>query len=204
LLVLQQKLSDAARCRSTGDKSCARIGLAVFLGGLAIALAALGLSGEAAAGDDHVFAADAILGIWETEHQETGWSHVEIYAHGDKVHGRIVWLNNSVYKEDDPGGMAGQPIVDRDNPDESLRDRPLLGLEMMWDFEHDGKNKWTDGRIYDPESGKTYRCKLTLKDENTLELFGYVKVGFVKLGRDTNWLRVTEDSAGALATKPAN
>ena len=203
-MFLHQKLSDAARRRTTGDGSCAGIGLAIFLGGLAIALAALGLSGEAAAGDDHVFAADAILGTWETEHQENGWSHVEIYADGGKVHGRIVWLNNSVYKEDDPGGMAGQTIVDRDNPDESLRDRPLLGLEMMWDFEHDGKNKWIDGRVYDPNSGKTYRGKLTLKDENTLELFGYVKVGFVKLGRDTIWLRVTEDSVGAGSTKPAN
>jgi uncharacterized protein (DUF2147 family) len=66
---------------------------------------------------------------------------------------------------------------------------------------HNGKNKWEDGRIYDPENGKTYRCKLTLKDEDTLELFGYVKVGFVKLGRDTTWLRVTNDGGDTSSTE---
>jgi uncharacterized protein (DUF2147 family) len=173
----------------------AHTSLARLAVGLAIGLVALGLPTGALAGDDPVFTADAILGFWETERQESGWSHIEIYEAGGKVHGRIVWLSNPVYDEDDPGGMAGQPVVDRNNPNESLRDRPLLGLELMRDFNHNGKNKWEDGRIYDPEDSKTYRCKLTLKDKNTLELFGYVKVGFVKLGRDTIWLRVTEDAA---------
>ena len=65
-------------------------------------------------------------------------------------------------------------------------------MDLMTGFEHNGKNKWEDGHIYDPESGKDYRSKLTMKDPDTLEFFGYVKVGFVKLGRDTIWKRVEE------------
>ena len=50
-----------------------------------------------------------------------------------------------------------------------------------------------DGRIYDPVAGKEYRCKLTLKDADTLEVYGYIKVGFVKMGRDTSWKRVAAE-----------
>jgi uncharacterized protein (DUF2147 family) len=140
---------------------------------------------------DPVYPADAVIGIWETEHTENGWSHVEIFAREGKYHGRIVWLSEPVYKPDDT--MAGQPVVDRENPDASLRGRSLVGLEIMRGFLHDGEHKWTDGRIYDPESGKEYRCKITMKDPDTLEIFGYVKVGFVKLGRNTTWTRVEEE-----------
>ena len=153
-----------------------------------------GLSTPAAAADP-VFPVDAILGLWETDHEEADarWSHVDIYAEGGKIHGRIVWLSHPVYEEGDPDGPAGQPVVDTKNPDESLRSRPILGMELMRDFEHNGKNKWEDGQIYDPESGKTYRAKVTMKDADTLELFGYVKVGFVKFGRDNLWKRITAD-----------
>ena len=161
---------------------------------LALALIVIGLPGRAPAGDDPVFDADAILGIWETEHNEDKWSHVEVYEADGKIHGRIVWVSKSHYPEDDEQGMGGMPSVDRNNPDESLRDRSLIGLELMRDFKHNGKNKWEDGRIYDPENGKTYRCKLTLKDKDTIELFGYIKIGFVKLGRNTAWIRVVENA----------
>jgi hypothetical protein len=29
-----------------------------------------------------------------------------------------------------------------------------------------------------------------MKDDDTLEVYGYVKVGFVKMGRNTTWTRV--------------
>jgi uncharacterized protein (DUF2147 family) len=164
-----------------------RPAVALLMGALLAAVVA-----APATAADASFPADAILGLWETEHEEAEarWSHVEVYAKDGKVHGRLVWLSHPVYEEGNPDGPVGQPVVDFKNPDEALRGRPILGMELMRDFEHNGQNKWEDGRIYDPESGKTYRAKLTLKDADTLELFGYVKVGFVKLGRDSIWKRI--------------
>lgn len=153
----------------------------------------LGVPGPAVSlADDTVVDPDAVLGTWETPHEEDGWSRIEIYRCKDKYCGRIVWLNEPLYAADDPGGMAGQPKVDRKNPDESLRDRPIQGLELMHSFEFDGKHTWKNGRIYDPKSGKTYRCKMEVSEEGTLKVRGYVKVGFVKLGRTSEWMPVTE------------
>jgi uncharacterized protein (DUF2147 family) len=164
---------------------------------IALALIATVIPRTAIAGDDPVFEADAILGIWETERDaedpDDKWSHIEVYESDGKVHGRLVWLSRTHYPEDDERGMGGLPAVDRNNADESLRERPLLGADLMRNFKHNKKNKWEDGRIYDPENGKTYRCKLTLKDADTIELFGYIKVGFVKLGRNTTWVRLPKD-----------
>jgi uncharacterized protein (DUF2147 family) len=133
---------------------------------------------------------DAIIGIWVTEQKEPGdpYSHIEVELRDGKYAGKIVWLNEPVYEEGDP--EAGKTLHDRENPDESLRDRPLLGMDLMHSFRFDKKDgKWVDGKIYDPEAGKEYNCKVTMKDPDTLEVFGYIKIGFVKMGRDTIWKR---------------
>jgi len=152
--------------------------------------AALCLLAAAAAADESPTAPDDILGVWETAHDDINWSRIEIYREDDRYYGRIVFLNSPIYPDDGIDGPPGEPRMDLNNPDESLRNRPAMGMELMRDFRHDdGDGKWKDGRIYDPKSGNEYRCKLTLKDADTLEVFGYKKVGFVKLGRNTSWTR---------------
>ncbi|MBU0741479.1 DUF2147 domain-containing protein [bacterium] len=151
------------------------------------------LAAAAAPANDLPTAPDDILGVWETAHDDESWSRIEIYKRDGRYHGRIVYLSSPVYPDDGSDGPPGQPRMDLNNPDESLRKRPIQGLRLMRNFRHDdGDGKWKDGRIYDPKSGNTYRCKLTLKGPDTLEVFGYKKVGFVKLGRDTAWTRHRE------------
>jgi uncharacterized protein (DUF2147 family) len=51
---------------------------------------------------------------------------------------------------------------------------------------------WTDGSIYDPASGYTYRCQLSLDGNDRLRLRGYVGVPLI--GRTTTWTRVGAES----------
>ena len=107
----------------------------------------------------------------------------------------IIWLKNPLYSDDDRNSMGGQPRVDLNNSKKSLRTRPILGLEVMRSFEFDEDDgKWVDGRIYDPENGKEYRCQMTLTDPDTLDVYGYVKIAFIKVGRHTRWTRVKKES----------
>jgi uncharacterized protein (DUF2147 family) len=131
---------------------------------------------------------DQIVGLWATAPDEVdGNAHVEIYKNNGTYAGKIVWLEKPVYNEDDEEGMAGQDKVDRENPDEALRDRPILGLQIMSDFEYDGKNKWKKGTIYAPDDGKTYKCKMSLSGD-VLKVRGYI--GISMLGRTEEWTRV--------------
>ena len=64
--------------------------------------------------------------------------------------------------------------TDTENPDPTLRDRPLLGLPLFFDFVYNGEDKWKEGRIYNVENGKTYDSKLRLLDQDRLKLSGCV------------------------------
>jgi len=49
------------------------------------------------------------------------------------------------------------------------------------------EESWEEGTILDPKSGKVYDCSLSLEDENTLKVRGYL--GFSILGRTQTWRR---------------
>ena len=131
-------------------------------------------------------AADGVVGRWYTEGEQ---SKVEISKKDGKYIGRIVWLKEPNYAEGEPD--AGKPLQDRNNPDEDKQNEPILGLSMLYGFTYDAdEGKWVDGKIYDPEKGKTYSCQMTLKGE-TLEVRGYI--GSPVFGRTTTWTKVTAE-----------
>lgn len=120
---------------------------------------------------------DAILGKWINS---SGEAHVDITKRGEKYFGKIVWLKAP---KDEKGGVK----TDIKNPDESLRKQPILGLEILKNFVFD-EGKWTDGKIYDPKSGKTYSCNMTMKGKDILNMRGYVGISLI--GRSETWKRV--------------
>jgi uncharacterized protein (DUF2147 family) len=67
------------------------------------------------------------------------------------------------------------PKTDVRNPDPKLRDRPIQGLRILSGFTRDGE-RWEDGRIYDPKSGKSYASKLSLNPDGSLNVSGCIAV----------------------------
>lgn len=136
-------------------------------------------------------APDAIAGFWRTE---KGGAIIHVVDDHGKFAARIVWLKQARYPADDPHGMAGQPLVDRHNPDPGKRDRPMIGLRMIKDLDyhvlHNDRARWENGRVYDPDRGKWFDCDLWLADPNHLKLRGYV--GIRALGKTTTWTRVAD------------
>ena len=131
--------------------------------------------------------ADAVVGTWLTEAGEKGGrAYVQVARQGDRLVGRIVRLEEPDFEAGHP--RAGKPKVDLENPDPKLRERPIVGLQILQGFTYAGDGKWTGGTIYDPANGKTYKAQITLNDRNTLALRGYI--GIPALGRTTTWKRV--------------
>lgn len=128
-----------------------------------------------------VFAQDAddIVGVWEPGH---GKARVKIDNIDGKYYGRIVWLK----EPNDP--ETGEAKTDVNNPDKSMANVPLRGYRILKDFEYKGKGEWAEGTIYDPETGNTYSSVITWKDENTLDIRGYV--GVKTFGRSDTWRRL--------------
>ena len=124
--------------------------------------------------------ADALLGIWLTEEKN---SQVEITkASNGQYIGRIVWLNEPLEED-------GKVKTDKENPNASLRNQRLLGLQILKGFTYDAnKREWSGGTIYDPDNGKTYSAFMKLDGNNTMVLRGYV-MGMRMLGRNSSWTR---------------
>jgi uncharacterized protein (DUF2147 family) len=122
---------------------------------------------------------DSIIGLWYTE---GGKSKVDVYKKNGKFYGKIIWLK-------EPNDENGNPKKDKMNPDESKRDRKILGLLILRNFEYDGDKEWDDGKIYNPEDGETYSCIINMSDDGkTLDVRGYI--GISLFGKTTVWKRV--------------
>lgn len=106
------------------------------------------LSGLALAGG-------AANGVWMLD---SGKVTVRIMPCGDSLCGSIIGLAKPLNKH-------GQPKVDRNNPNESLRNRPLMGLTILANMKSVGENKW-QGTIYNADDGKTYSSYMNLLGRN--------------------------------------
>jgi uncharacterized protein (DUF2147 family) len=130
--------------------------------------------------------ANGVVGVWLTDGRDC---KIEVYKESDKVNGKIVWLKEPTYE---PGhAEAGKPKRDSKNPDPARQNDTLVGLNLLKGFSFDGTDKWTGGTVYDPENGKTYKCVLSLGDENTLNVRGYL--GIQAFGRTSMWTRAPKE-----------
>jgi uncharacterized protein (DUF2147 family) len=120
-----------------------------------------------------------VEGRWLTQEGD-GWITIQIV--GDSLEG-------SVAGSPDPKQREEREFDDR-NPDPNLRTRRLEGLTIMTGFSYDGDGRWSGGTVYDPNSGKTYKCTVKQLDANTLKIRGFI--GISLFGRSETWTRDDE------------
>lgn len=123
--------------------------------------------------------AQSPIGTWKTIDDNTGdeKSYVEIYeADNGKLEGKVVKILT-------PGREDRKCTECRGDK----KDQPIVGLVIIRDMEKNG-SEWKNGYVLDPENGKEYKCKMSLQDENTLDVRGYI--GFSLMGRTQTWQRI--------------
>ena len=100
-----------------------------------------------------------ILGSWLMPENE---GIIEIYKVGNFYNGKIIWM---LEKEKD-GGL----LKDKENPDDSLKNRTVVGLEVMRNYKYNEDGVWNGGTFYAAKKGKTLEPDFVLVDENTLDI----------------------------------
>ncbi|MEO5683206.1 MAG: DUF2147 domain-containing protein [Chitinophagaceae bacterium] len=112
---------------------------------------------------------DQIIGFYWSPDKD---AKIEIYMRGQLYFGRFMWLAN--------------PRKDVNNPEKALQARNVLGLELLTRFVWNN-GIYSGGEIYDPQTGKTYACKLSIEG-NKLKVRGYV--GISLFGRTAYFERI--------------
>jgi uncharacterized protein (DUF2147 family) len=123
---------------------------------------------------------DAVVGLWLTQNKE---AIIEIYkSPTNHYFGKIVKSKKGFYEAD------GKTLrKDTKNEDVNLRKRTIKDLVILSDFKY-SDGIWSNGTIYDGNNGKTYSCKMKLKQDK-LEIRGYI--GISLFGRTDIWTRTT-------------
>jgi uncharacterized protein (DUF2147 family) len=124
-----------------------------------------------------VSGAEIIEGVWLNEEGD-GW--IELRITDGELRGVIAG------SPDDPERLR-PPRLDEENPDPALRDRDLFGMRILYGFRIETAGRWGGGRVYDPNNGNTYRGTITLANDNTLRLRGFI--GLSLFGRTEVWTR---------------
>ncbi len=105
-------------------------------------------------------------------------NRIELYECGEgEMCGRLVWL----YRMAEPDGSER---LDAKNPDPDLRDRRLIGLEVLTGLTQKKEGRWTGGEIYNANDGKSYRAAINFEKDGSVEL----KACFLFLCEEQDWV----------------
>jgi uncharacterized protein (DUF2147 family) len=94
-------------------------------------------------------AAASPVGLWRAK----DGAQIRVAACGKALCGFIATTNPRL----DP--HTGRAPVDRHNPDPARRNRPLVGLQILFGMAPSAAGEWS-GQLYNDDDGRTYRGKI--------------------------------------------
>jgi uncharacterized protein (DUF2147 family) len=120
-----------------------------------------------------------IIGTWFSAEKDL---KIEINQKNDAFFGKIVWFAC------EPQTPDMHAFKDTQNPDPKLRERKWLGMNVLENLTYNNKGYWSDGKIYDPNSGITYSSTVRLTSDNIVSVKGYW--GIELIGKNLEFHRV--------------
>jgi uncharacterized protein (DUF2147 family) len=88
-----------------------------------------------------------------------------------------------------PNDPRGRPLTDGLNPDQSRRNTPICGLQIIGNLGR-GNRGYEGGWIYNPEDGSRFDVDIRLKSSDQLIVHGYA--GIRLLGETFTWTRAPD------------
>jgi len=109
---------------------------------------------------------DKILGKWMSVEKNV---MVNVYKNGSKYGAKLVWFDDS-----DDKSKPMNARVDFKNPDKSLQNRKLIGMEVVDNLDYNpSTSSWENGVIYDAKNGRNWSSAATITSDDELKVTGY-------------------------------
>ncbi|MGO4307322.1 MULTISPECIES: DUF2147 domain-containing protein [unclassified Cupriavidus] len=126
------------------------------------------------------FAEASPAGMWKTIDDSTGKPRgvIEITEKNGVYSGKLL---KSLTETEGPAKVC-------DKCTDARKDQPIIGMTLLTGLRKTGDNEWSGGEILDPESGKLYKCKMSLADDGKkLNVRGFIGISLI--GRTQTWER---------------
>lgn len=115
---------------------------------------------------------DLILGKWMSSQKNL---IVSVYKDGNEFRAKVLWFSD---KDNPSKPMASR--TDWRNPDERLKQRKLLGMDILKNLVYNPETgRWEDGLIYDPLSGREWSSVVYFDGKGHLKVKGYWHFEFI-------------------------
>ncbi len=122
------------------------------------------------------------VGYWKTIDDKTG--RIKSIVKITEENGELAGIVKEIFPE--PGKNQNPTCK---NCEGYNKDKEVRGITFLWGFQKNGE-KYEEGKILDPQSGKIYHCILQISDNgNLLYVHGFIKL-LVKIGRKQTWIRI--------------
>jgi len=123
----------------------------------------------------------SVFGTWKTIDDRTGnpKAIIDIYEKNGKMYGKVV----KIVEKGKENSLCTKCEGD-------LKDKPVIGMQIIDAAEHQGDGVYKGDTLFDPEQAMTFRCKIWLDPENSdnLKVRGYLAFIY----RTQTWVRVDE------------
>lgn len=142
-------------------------------------------------------AATLIEGVWQTPDQaQMTIEECEAGLCG-KLSKIVITEQHTKQYGVQPESIQIEELTDVFNKDPGLRDRPMLGLQILTLKATD--NPWRfEGEIYNPQDGNTYTGEINVKDADNIILKG---CALYVLCQEQTWTRVAPDETELLTVE---
>jgi uncharacterized protein (DUF2147 family) len=128
----------------------------------------------------HAQSNDPVIGVWKTIDEKTNQPSSLIRL--DEKNGELIGTVTELIP------TPGEVLVTHCNLcKDERKGKPIIGMTIMKGLKRVGPGSWSGGEILDPEEGEIYKVKITMVNDKTLEVRGYI--GIPLLGRTQIWVR---------------
>lgn len=130
----------------------------------------------------HILSGQSVFGKWKTIDDRTGNPKgiINIYEKDGLMYGYVEKILQPG-KEDSTCTKC----------EDELKDKPVVGMEIITAAKKQEDGEWKGKRLFDPEQAMTFRCKIWLNPENSNELKVRGYLAFIY--RTQTWLRVQDN-----------
>lgn len=115
-------------------------------------------------------ARERICGKWENKEKTL---RIQIYMVKNDFRAKIIWFSDT----------EGKPMSywkDKRNPNPALRNRTILGMEILRGLKYNDEEKtWENGMVYDSKHGKEWNASAYIDKKGLLRVRGYWHFKFI-------------------------
>ena len=115
---------------------------------------------------------DDLLGKWISTDKSVA---VNVYREGNSFKAKVIWFDERL-----GSGTPMNTRRDSHNPDLALRNRKVIGMDILQDLDYNSEDKrWENGKIYDASSGRTWDTYAEIKKDGLLYVRGFWKFAWI-------------------------